>query len=183
MFLVAILANLGSEPLIAWFGPWLTLAPATFLLRRWLRRPVVFAVGIYGASIVLGIVAMEGFGMGNGDSARLAGWVLPPALALVGAGLLLFRRGWLVARLAPAELERVDASTSRGMGALGGAVAGTLLGAFGGALAYYIFDFGLLVDLVFPERADELLISASTVCGLVGGTYLGATEAAPATSR
>jgi hypothetical protein len=165
LFILAALSMMGAEVLIGWFGPWITIAPAILLFHRWMKSPVGFGLAIYGTSIVLGIVAMEGFGMSNGDSARLAGWVLPPALVLTWLAFT-----FLVRLPSAGENPRLEALAQRvgKAGALFGAVAlGALLGALLGSLCYYIWDVGLLADLVFPENADTIVITTSCVGGAV----------------
>jgi len=169
LFLIAMFAMMEAEVLIAWFGPWLTIAPAMLLFRRWMNSPWGFGLSVYGFSIVLGIVAMEGFGMSNGDSARLAGWVLPPALML---SWLAFT--FLVRLPGVGEHPRLQA-LAEGLGSagrrIGGATLGALLGALGGALMYYVWDIGLLADVVLADHADTVLITASTVGGMLYGAW------------
>lgn len=173
IFVLAVLANLESEPLIAWFGPWLSLAPTVLVLRRWLSSPWRFALGVYGSSIVMGIIAMEGFGMSNAQSARLAGWIFPPVLCVVGAGVVLFRRAVLSQALSKNQLAATDAVMNQASAMIGGATLGALLGAIGGVVIYYGFTVGLIADLLFPENADVLLVSGATMAGVFAGASLG----------
>jgi len=168
LFLLACLSFMGAEVLIGWFGPWVTIAPATLLFRRWTKSPWGFALSIYGTSIVVAIVAMEGFGMSNGDSARLAGWVLPPALVLTWAVFT------FTVRLASVgDNPRVEALAARiGQAGriAGGFALGALVGALLGTAVYYVWDVGFVADSLFPEDADTIVITASCI----GGALLGA---------
>jgi hypothetical protein len=175
LFVLALVANMESEPLIAWFGPWLSLAPTLLILRRWLSNPWRFALGVYGASILMGIVAMEILGMSNAQSARYAGWVFPPALCVAGTALVIVRRTVLARVLSREQLESADEATNRVLGAVGGAALGALIGAFAGAVVYYLLTLGLVFDLVFPGQADVLLISGSSLMGIIAGVSAGLT--------
>jgi hypothetical protein len=174
-FLVAIFANMQSEVLIGWFGPLLTIAPVLAIFGSKMNRPGRFGLAVYGASIVTGIVLMEGFGMSNGDSARLGGWVMPPAFSVCFGLLLILRHTLLVVVLPKALLSTLDQTSARIAGGLGGAVLGTVVGALVGAVGYYFHDISLIFDVVFPENADEVFITTSTIFGVVIGAYLGAT--------
>ncbi len=173
LFLLGVVAQLEAEVLIGWLGPLVVLVPLGLILRRWLRAPLAFTGAVYAASILGGVLAMEGFGLSNRASARLAGFVLPVALSALGLVVVAVGR-----RLGPRWLgERGAVAVGRGWSLVGrsagGAVAGAALGVFAGLAAYYLGDgLDLFADLVFAEP-ELACAQAGAAAGLVLGALSG----------
>ncbi|MFK7817479.1 MAG: hypothetical protein AB8G99_02070 [Planctomycetaceae bacterium] len=173
IFLGGILYFMPKEVAVAWFGPLFIIFIGLILFSRVITSPWRFGLPIYGLSIGGGILANAAFGFSNQESAELAGITIP-LCSTVLMGL-----GHAFASLVLKRRSRTIDGLSRFATVSGGIALGALAGALLGALIYYLEDFGDIVDLL-TDRGDELVITTSTLLGMLLGGYLAATLPASA---
>lgn len=153
VMLGGMLWYMDSAVLIGWFAPLLTIVPLMYLCRNWFARPFALGLGIYGLSIVSGILAMEVMGMGNQQSAELSGFVFPVAYAFILLCLHLLLARAPKAGAATSHLRRLLGGVPETAAAVGGAAAGAVVGAFFGGVSYYVWDEFILIELFLGEES------------------------------
>jgi hypothetical protein len=161
--------------LIGWVGPLVSIVPFTVLVRKSLRRPILFACFVYFISIVTGIAFAVTEVMDDRESATVAGVHAPViyCLLLYFTGLFYryFIRGQLrlISGNSVQGIERVE----RVFLALGAGLSGAFVGGLIGLTLGGIFSFIGVTFINIAYFLDGLLLSeANSLFLLENGIYI-----------
>ena len=179
-----------SPVFIGWCGPLFVIVPYAIILRRWLRRPVLFAFVVYILSIVSGVIVDLTQDISNQGSAIVAALYAPILVCILLSLFILFYRTILRKGLyknAPDRLNTIEKQLLALGGTLSGALIGGLMGLVVGAFISFYSASIIGLSLVLwtgltltDERVDLIFnvgIYTIALIGVILGMIIGALTA------